>query len=87
MAAPANVKLVSTEISIGASAANSVSKGTLIRLNNTSGGVAVLSVYESDGTTLAANTTLANNEILYLEKKSEQLINASATILATKVAY
>jgi hypothetical protein len=75
-------KLLGQEISI--SSANTVSLSKIVRVVNTGNAIAVLQL--TNGSANTANTTLAPNEVLIVEKTTTDTV-AGANLRAAPIAY
>ena len=75
-------KLLGQEISI--SSANTVSLSKIVRVVNTTNTITVLQL--TNGSANTANTTLAPNEVLIVEKATTDTV-AGASLRAAPIAY
>jgi hypothetical protein len=76
------VKLLAEETDLGV--ATDVEQATVVRLYNS--GVDVL-VEVKDGATTVSSVTLAEGEIIHLQKQASHLVVATSDVKAVKVAH
>jgi hypothetical protein len=78
------VKIIGTEIAL--STANTVGNASVVRiLNNTAG--PVLITRKDSATTTLGTVTLASNELIYLQKTSDDTLTSNTAVRAVSVAY
>ena len=87
-----NTLILSQEVVVGAGIGNSttVSKATLVRVYNDSGGVNVIHVVDSAGDNKFSgigSITVANGATEYIEKPADYNIYGKATFRAAKVGF
>lgn len=84
MAAPI-VKLKGNTVSLGSTATN-ISTASLLRLYNNTASSVTISLYNSD-TVSIGSVVLGNNQVLFLEKDPTDVVNSSATIPCSAIAF
>ena len=78
------VKIIGSEIAL--STANTVGNASVVRILNNSGGSVLITRKDSSATTLST-VTLASNELIYLQKTSDDTLTSNTAVRAVSVAY
>jgi hypothetical protein len=78
------VKIIGNEIAL--STANTIGNASVVRILNNSAGP-VLITRKNSATTTLGTVTLASNELIYLQKTSDDTLTSNTAVRAVSVAY
>jgi hypothetical protein len=82
-------RIIETEVAIGSSSglATSISNATCLRIHNYNSGVSTVAISTSVGAATSQYFSIPGNSVEFLEKNPTDVIWASPTVKAAKVAF